>query len=136
MGHKYNDPSHGAAIREWERLFKAGQLVFVPLDDQLLHKLPDSVIEYLTMHVLSAGVEVLMGPMVLDQYLFKLSDDVVAFLACCPICESHSWGRPDFGDIDNNEALAHLYSRATGLDAAGVKALFDGIDKVQASQFN
>lgn len=129
---------HAKAVLDWEALFKAGRLSDLPtIDDKTMASLPDSTVDYLVTHVLAAGLELRLGPVIEGQYLIQIvGDDKVGFLASCPLCNSHSWGRPDFGDLDNNEALARLNHLAYGNDEKLAKTVFDAIDKAQHYESN
>ena len=97
---------HAQAVATWERLFKQGKLDFKPCTAA---ELPESTMAYVGQFLDSAGLHYELCSMVIDgQYLLRVHDEVVGFLAHCSVCEEHVFGAPDFGDLDNNSALARL----------------------------
>jgi hypothetical protein len=130
---------HAKAIDEWTALFKAGKLVCVPFN---LSDLPASTRDYLEEIVVPAGLELRQGPTIEEQLLIQIvGDDVVGFLGHCPVCRSHTWGSPDFGDVEPNDVLARLFHlRDPNLNEAESRDILTSFDDMQkriaSAQYN
>ena len=128
--------THSKAIQEWEQAFKDGTLQFRAFEPA---ELPAATRNFLDIFVTPTKCKVELGPVLYDhQHLFKIDDTKVGFVAHCAKCTSHVWGAPDFGDIDNNVALARMFALSHGIEACEeqYRQLADALDAANAFHNN